>query len=129
MLSQYEKLTQQLLSMRQLFPPVAPDSPSLQSQPDLDTQEEPVETNLTEDQQLSSQSTESEPVETESVETKPVETKLIDSVTLHFPFPRETRVHNPDSIPYTAPPLISQTTKPTPTTEIEAPARVHSATS
>ena len=110
LLSQYEKLTQQLLSMRQLFPPVAPDSPSLQSQPDLDTQEEPVETNLTEDQQLSSQSTESEPVETESVETKPVETKLIDSVTLHFP-------------------LISQPAKTTPTTAIEAPARVHSAAS
>ena len=105
LLSQYEKLTQQLLTIRQLFPPVAPDSPSLQSQPDLDTQEEPVETNLTEDQQPTHQSTESERVEIERVGTK-----LIDSVTLHFP-------------------LISQPAKPTPTTEIDAPARVYSAAS
>ena len=86
LLSQDEKLTQQLLTMRQLFPPVAPDSPNLPSQPDLDTQKEPVETKLNEDLTPTNQSTESEPVET-----MPVETKLIDSVTLHFPFPRESR--------------------------------------
>ena len=110
LLSQYEKLTQQLLTMRQLFPPVAPDPPNLQPQTDLEAQKEPVETNLTEDQQPTNQSTESESVETEPVETMPVETKLIDSVTLHFP-------------------LISQPAKPTPTTEIDAPARVYSAAS
>ena len=120
LLSQYEKLTQQLLTMRQLFPPGAPDPPDLQSQPDLDTQEEPVETNLTEDQQPTNQSTESESVETEPVETMPVETKLIDSVTLHFPFSCETRVHNPDSIL-----PISRPAQPAPIEGTEALTRVH----
>ena len=42
LLSQYEKLTRQLLTMRQLFPLVTPEPPSHQPQ------NEPVETNLTE---------------------------------------------------------------------------------
>ena len=41
LLSQYEKLTQQLLAMRQLFPPVAPEAP------DFEPQNERVETKLT----------------------------------------------------------------------------------
>ncbi len=107
LLSQYEKLTQQLLNMRQLFPPVAPDAPY------FEPQNKGVETNLTEDHQPTNESTESEtaetePVEAKSVETDPVETKLIDSVTLNFPFPRETRFHNPYSILYAALPPISQ---------------------
>ncbi len=132
LLSQYEKLTQQLLNMRQLFPPVAPEAP------DLEPQNEGVETNLTEDQQPTNQSTnqstesetvETEPLGTKSVETNAVETKLIDSVTLHFPFPRETRFHNPHSILYAALPLIPQPAQPIPITAIEAPAKVLSAVS
>ena len=80
LLSQYEKLTQQLLTMRQLFPPVAPESPNLKQHSDLEVRNEPVETNLTEDQQPTTQ-----PTENESVETMPVETKLIDSVNLQIP--------------------------------------------
>ena len=79
LLSQYEKLTQQLLTMRQLFPPVAPESPNLKPHSDLEVRNEPVETNLTEDQQPTTQ-----PTENESVETMPVETKLIDSVKLQI---------------------------------------------
>ena len=63
LLSQYEKLTQQLLTMRQLFPPVAPEAP------DFEPQNEGVETNLTEDQQTANQATESETVESDPVET------------------------------------------------------------
>ena len=36
LLSQYEKLTQQLLTMRQLFPPVAPEPPNLNPHPDVE---------------------------------------------------------------------------------------------
>ncbi len=131
LLSQYEKLTQQLLNMRQLFPPVAPEAP------DFEPQNEGVETNLTEDHQPTNESTESEtaetepvetePVEAKSVETNPVETKLIDSVSLNFPFPRETQFHNPHSILYVALNPISQIAQPTPTAETEPPTKAHSA--
>ena len=87
LLSQYEKLTQQLLNMRQLFPPVAPEAP------DLEPQNEGVETKLTEDDQ--SPPNESIESETQPVEIDSVETKLIDSVTLHLPFPRETPSSQP----------------------------------
>ena len=119
LLSQFEKLTQQLLTNRQLFPPVAPEPPNLNPHPDLEAQNEPVETNLTEDQQTTTQ-----PTENETVETKPVETKLIDSVTLHLPFPRETRVHNAHSILHDALPPICQ---PAPTEGTDAPTKVQSA--
>ena len=63
LLSQYEKLTQQLLTMRQLFPPVAPEAP------DFEPQNEGVETNLT--QEAESETVETEPLEAESVATEP----------------------------------------------------------
>ena len=94
LLSQFEKLTQQLLTNRQLFPPVAPEPPNLNRHPDLEAQNEPVET------------------------------KLIDSVTLHLPFPRETRVHNAHSILHDALPPICQ---PAPTEGTDAPTKVQSA--
>ncbi len=119
LLSQYQQLRQEILTTRQLFPPVAPDPPNLQSQPDVDTPKEPVETDLTEEQQTTIQSTESE--------TEPVEAKLIGSVTLRLPLPRETRVLNPHSTLYAALPPISQPAKPAPTTETEAPTKVQSA--
>ena len=119
LLSQYEKLTQQLLTMRQLFPPVAPQAP------DFEPQNEYVKTKLT--QEAESETVETEPVEEEPVGTDLVETKLIDSVTLHFPFPRETRVNNPHSVLYAALPPISRPTQPAPTTETEAPTIVRSA--
>ena len=93
--------------MRQLFPPVAPEAP------DFERQNEGVETKLTEEEE--SETVETEPLEAESVGTNPVETKLIDSVTLHFPFARETRFNNPHSIPFAA--------------ETEAPTKVQSASS
>ena len=40
LLSQYEKLTQQLLTMRQLFPPVTPEPPNLNPHPDSAAQNE-----------------------------------------------------------------------------------------
>ena len=89
LLSQYEKLTQQLLNMRQLFPPVAPEAPDFQPHPDLEAQNEPVETKLTEDQESSNQSTGNETVQT------PVETKLIGSVALAPP----SSLRNPRSQP------------------------------
>ena len=55
------------------------------------------------------------------LETDPVGTKLIDSVTLHFPFPRETRVHNRHSILYDALPPISRPA------EHESPEKTHKA--
>ena len=76
--------------MRQLFPPVAPEPPNLNPPPDLEAENEPVETNLTEDQST----------ESETVETMPVETKLIDGVT--------------HSILYTAMPPISRPAEPAP---------------
>ena len=105
--------------MRQLFPPVAPEAPNFQPQ------NKGVETNLTQEAEI--ETVETEPVEAKSVGTNPVETKLIDSVTLHFPFARETRVNNPHSILYAALPPISRPTQPAPTTETEAPTIVRSA--
>ena len=96
LLSQYEKLTQQLLTMRQLFPPVTPEPPNFQPQPDSEPHNEPVETKLTEHPDPLDQSTENE-----TVETQPVETKLTGSVALNL-LPCETRVHNPHSILYAA---------------------------
>ena len=48
LLTQYEKLMQQLLTMRQLFPPVATEPPNQQ---DLEPQNEPVEAKLPDDHQ------------------------------------------------------------------------------
>ncbi len=59
-LSQYENVTQQLFTMRQLFTTVATGAPG------FEPQNEGVETKLTE-----------EPTESETVKTEPVETKLI----------------------------------------------------
>ena len=126
LLSQYEKLTQQLLTMRQLFPPVAPEPPNLQPQSDLEPQNECVETKLPEDLQTENQSTESEAIETQPVGTQPVGTKLTSrqrpgsvlsantksSSTLHFPLSRETRVHNPQSTLYAALPPITESETP-----------------
>ncbi len=141
LLTQYEKLTQQLLNMRQLFPPVTPEPPNLQPHPDLEPQNNPVEANLTEDQLTENQSTENEAVEKPSVEIKPVGTKLTNrqrpgsvlsantrsSLSLHLPLSRETRVHIPQSILYAALPPISQPAKPAPTKPTEAPTKVYSA--
>ena len=124
LLAQYEKLTQQLLTMRQLFPPIAPKPPNYKPQLDLDVKNEPVETKLTEDQQTATHPTENETVEIEFVETKPVETKLTGSVALHLPPPRETRVHNPHRILYAALPPISQPAEPAAAIETEAPAKI-----
>ena len=73
--------------------PVAPEPPNIQPQPDLELQNEPVETNLTEDHDPTTQ-----PTENEIVEKQPVEIKLLGSITLHLPLTTETHVHNPHSI-------------------------------
>ena len=88
LLSQYEKLKQQLITMRQLCPPVAPVAPN------FEPQNESAETKLIEEHQA----TRNQCTESESLETKPVETKLMDSVTLQLPFPRETPVHKSNTI-------------------------------
>jgi hypothetical protein len=136
LLTQYQKLTEQLLTMRQLFPPVAPDAPDFEPQNDGNETEpvetepvetEPVETKLTQDDLPETAETESVresiEMETKPVETKPVETKLIDSVSFHFPFPYETRVHSPHSISN----AISRPTHPVPNMETEEPTKVQSA--
>ena len=132
LLSQYEKLTQQLLTMRQLFPPVAPEPPNLQ---DLEPQNEPVEAKLPEDQRTENQSTENETVETQPVGTKLTSRQRPGSVlsantksstVLHFPLSRETRIRNPQTILYSALPPSLQPTKPT-ITECEAPEKAHKA--
>ncbi len=127
LLHQYQQLRQEILTTRQLFPPVAPDPPNLQSQPDMDSQKEPVESNLTEIQQTTTQSTESDTVKTQPAETKTIEAKLIGSITHRLQFPRETRVLNPHSNLYAALAPIARPAQPAPTTEIEAPTKVQSA--
>ncbi len=124
LLSQYQQLRQEILTTRELFPPVAPDPPNLQSQPDLDTQKVPVETDLTEDQQPTNKSNESE---SQPAENEPVGTNLTDSITLRFPFPRETRVLNPHSNLYAALPPISRSAERAPTAGTEAPTKVYGA--
>ncbi len=124
LLTQYEKLTQQLLTMRRLFPPVAPEPPNQQDQK---PQNEPVETKLPEDQQTENQSTENEAVETQPDETQPVGTKLTGSTVLHFPLSRETRLRIPQSDLYAALPPISQPVIPAPTTEAPVPEKMHKA--
>ncbi len=126
LLSQYEKLTQQLLNMRQLFPPFAPEPPNLQSQPDLDSQNEPVETNLTEDQQTETQPAENGMVETNLLEKQPVETKLTGSVN-HISLPHETRVLNHHCTLYVALPPISKPVEHVLNTEAETPAKTYKA--
>ena len=63
---QYESLTQQLLSMRQLFPPVTPDPTGYHQQP----------------------------VQEPEQENEPVETKLIDAPAMPPALAQENRVHN-----------------------------------
>ncbi len=116
LLTQYEKLTQQLLTMRQLFPPVIPEPPNQQDQK---PQNEPVETKLPQHHQTENQSTENETVETQLNETRPIETESAEIMPVgtkltgwkHFPLSRETRVHNPQSILYAAQPPIEQPAK------------------
>ena len=79
---QYEKLTQQLLSMRQLFPPATPDPTGYHPPP----------------------AQESEPLPEPEPENEPVETKLTDALTT---LAQQDRVHNPCSILYAAlPPVV-----------------------
>ena len=125
LLSQYQKLTQQLLTMRQLFPPTAPDSPDFKPQSDWNAQNDSVETKLTEDQLAPTQPAENQTVQTELVETKLVETKLTGSV--HLPLSCVTRVNNPHSTLYAALPPIWQPSEPAPITESETPAKAYRA--
>ncbi len=120
LMSQYEKLTQQLLTMRQLFPPIAPEPPNRQPQQDLEPQIEPVEAKLPEDQAVPNESSENETVET------PVGTKLNGLASLHSPLPRETRVLNPHSVLYAALPPISPLAQPA-IAQTEEPTKAHNA--
>ncbi len=97
LLRQYEKLTQQLLSMRQLFPPTAPD-PTGYHPP-------PVQ--------------ESEPVPQPEPENEPVETKLTDAPNTYPSLAKENRVHNPCSILYAALPPVA------PPARAAKPAQMH----
>ncbi len=74
LLGQYEKLIQQLLNLRQMFPPTAPQPADLKPQPIQDPDSIRTEP-------LTGQESENTPAEiglakTKPVETKPVETKL-----------------------------------------------------
>ncbi len=81
LLRQYESLTQQLLSMRQLFPPVTPDPTGYHPPPVPEPENEPVET------------------------------KLPDAPNTHPPLAPEDRVNNPHSSLYDALPPIAQPVK------------------
>ena len=85
LLRQYESLTQQLLSMRQLFPPATPE-PDGYHPPAFQ---------------------ESESVHEPELQNEPVETKLTDAPTPYPALAKEDRVHNPCSILYAAlPPVV-----------------------
>ncbi len=103
LLSLYQQLRQEILTNRQLFPPSAPEPPNLQPQSNLEPQNIPVETKLPEDQAPPNES-----MKNESAQTKPVETKLTASTAPHLSLPRETRIHNPNSLLYSALPPILQ---------------------
>ncbi len=71
---------QQLLTIRQLFPPVAAEPPNLNRQSNLEPQNESVETNLTEGQQATSPKMKR--LNQSLLKKDPVETKLTGWFTL-----------------------------------------------